>query len=214
MKKSLGKISAVLSIVMLISLFVTIGWLVYKNNQLKQEKSLPLSTETISPSPTTIISPSIIPTIDPMENWQTYSNNEDCFSFKYPKELTFEMQADLAHLSIWGPTQKKDTGFYDGLSLTFSPSLTINVPLSDYVDGKIDESKQFGEIIKAKIEITINGINGYTFTTQGMGKFENIYLQAKDKSCTVEITNASVDPTNQGYQEMVNDILSTFEFSI
>ena len=201
--------------VMLIFLSGTIGWSVYQNNQSEQvgrEKTLPLPTKTIVVSPTATMSPSPIPTVDPIKGWQTYSSDEDCFSVKYPEEVTFKMQGGLAHLSVWGPTQKKDTGFYDGISLTFSPPLAINISLKDYVDDKINESKEFGEIIKPREEIVINGVKGYTYTDQGMGTFKNIYLQAEDKSCTVEITNSTVDPTNQGYQETVDKILSTFTF--
>ena len=192
----------------------TIGWLVWQDNELRQmepETVLPLPVKTVAPSTTTVAS-SPIPTVDPMEGWQTYSSEEGCFSFKYPEEVTFKMQGDLAHLSVWGPTQKEDTGFFDGISLAFSSPLTINVPLKDYVDGKVDESKEFGEVIKPRTEIMVNGIKGYTYTSQGMGTFENIYLQAEDKSCAVEITNSTVDPTNQGYQEIVDKILATFKF--
>ena len=181
----------------------TIGWLVWQNNQLRQ-----MEPETVLPLPVKTVAP----TVDPMEGWQAYSSEEDCFSFKYPEEVTFKMQGDLAHLSVWGPTQKEDTGFFDGISLAFSSPLIINVPLKDYVDGKVDESKEFGEVIKPRTEIMVNGIKGYTYTSQGMGTFENIYLQAEDKLCAVEITNSTVDPTNQGYQEIVDKILATFKF--
>ena len=200
---------------MLVVFSGTTGWLVYQNNQLKQagqETALPLPTKTVAPSPTATVVPSPIPTVDPMKEWQTYSSEGGCFSFKYPQEVEYKMQGDLAHLSILGPTQKEDTEFFDGMSLTFSSLLAIDVSLKDYVDSKVDESKQFGEIIKPNAEIIVNGIKGYTYTSQGLGIFESIYLQAEDKSCAVEITNSTVDPTNQGYQETVDKILSTFKF--
>lgn len=206
----------ILLVVVSVVFSATTGWLVYQNNKLKQagqETISPLPTKTVTQSPTATTTPSPAPTVDPIMEWQTYSTEEDCFSFKYPEEVTFKMQGDLAHLSLLGPTQKQDTGFFDGISLTFSPPLTISGSLTDYVDTKVAESKEFGEIIKPKAEITVNGINGYTYTNQGLGTFENIYLQAGDKSCAVEITNSTIDPTNQGYQETVDKILSTFKFS-
>jgi hypothetical protein len=214
-KNSPSKVNIVLLVTVLVFLSGTIGWLIYQNRQVEEvgrEKTLPLPTKTMVVSPITTISPSPTPTVDPIKGWQTYSSDEDCFSVKYPEKVAFKMQGNLAHLSVWGPTQKKDTGFYDGISLTFSSPLVINVSLKDYVDDKINGSKEFGEIIKPREEIVVNGVKGYTYTSQGMGTFKNIYLQAEDKSCAVEITNSTVDPMNQGYQETVGKILSTFTF--
>ena len=72
--------------------------------------------------------------------------------------------------------------------------------------------KQTGEILQPKKTITVNGISGYTYTVEGLGTFKNIYLQSPNKACTVEITDATIDPTNQGYQKTVDKILTTFKF--
>jgi len=182
-------------------------------NYLKEEATSKKGAPVSSPMPTEVPSP--IPTVDPTANWLAYTNEKICYTFKYPQEVTFKerKEENIIHLSLWGPAQEKDTEFYDGISLSFSLPLEIgNISLKDYVDTKIEESKQHGEILKPREEITINGINGYTYTTQGLGTFQNIFLQSPDKACTVEITNATIDPTNQGYQKTVDKILSTFKF--
>jgi hypothetical protein len=209
----------------IILLLGTTGFFAYQNYQLKKQAGkvklppetsptpVPEVTSMPSPAPTEIPSPT--PTVDPMAEWLNYSEENICYSFKYPKEITLKerKEEEIIYLSLWGPTQKKDTELYDGLSLSFSFPLKIgNTPLKDYVDSKIEESKQFGEILKPREETIINGISGYTYTSEGLGIFQNIYLQSPDKTCVVEITNATQDPTNQGYQETVNQILSTFEF--
>ena len=151
-----------------------------------------------------------------MAGWITHTANNICYTFKYPQEVELKerKQENLIHLSLWGPTQKADTEFYDGISLTFSfPLDTGGMDLKSYVDSKIEEFKQFGEILKPREEIIINGIKGYTYTAEGLGIFQYIYLQSPDKSCTVEIVNATFDPTNQGYLQTVDQILSTFEFN-
>ena len=206
-KKALGQVNALLLVIGLLVFSGVVAWWFYQNKEVvnvEDEKILASPTKTVVSSP--------IPTVDPMEGWQTYTSEDGCFSFKYPKEVEFKMQGDLAHLSIWGPSQKQDTEFYDGLSLGFLPIGAINMSLSDYVDSKIEESKQTGEIIQDKIGVTVNGISGFTYTVAGMGTFENIYMQSEDGSCGVEITNSTIDPTNQGYEKVVDDILSTFEF--
>ena len=192
-----------------------VGFFAYQNYQLKEpvisKKDAPISSPT--PMPTEVLSPT--PTIGATANWLSYADESVCYTFKYPQEITFKIRPEekIIHLSLWGPTQKQDTEFYDGISLSFSFPLEIGgAALSDYVDSQIEESKQHGEILKSKETITINGINGYTYTSQGLGTFQNIFLQSPDKTCTVEITNATADPSNQGYQKTVDKILSTFKF--
>lgn len=205
------------------------GVFAYQNYQLKQkttpkkDMSVPTPVPTLIPLPSPSVIPSPTPTpqpeadhpLDETANWLTLPNKDVCYTFKYPKDITFQerKEENIIHLSLWGPTQEKDTEFYDGISLSFSLPLQIgNTSLKDYVDSKIEESKQFGEILKPRSEITVNGIKGYTYTSEGLGIFQNIYLQSPDKTCTVEITNATNDPTNQGFQETVNKILATFNF--
>jgi len=195
------------------------GVFAYQNYQLKQKTtpekgvSAPTPVSTLIPSPSIIPSPT--PTVNPNANWLTLPNKDVCYTFRYPKDITFQerKEENIIHLSLWGPTQEKDTEFYDGISLSFSLPLQIgNTSLKDYVDNKIEESKQFGEILKPRSKIIINGIEGYTYTSEGLGIFQNIYLQSPNKACTVEITNATNDPTGQGFQQTVDKILSTFKF--
>ncbi len=189
------------------------GFFAYQNIQLKEKVTLRKGAPTSSLLPTEVSSPT--PTVDPTANWLTFTNENICYSFKYPQEITLKerKEENIIHLSLWGKTQKEETEFYDGISLSFSLPLAIgNTSLKDYTDSKIDEAKQHGEILKPREEITINNINGYTYTSQGLGIFQNIFLQSSDKICTVEITNVTIDPTNQGYQKTVDKILSTFKF--
>ena len=200
-----------LTIFALTALGVT-GVFAYQNYQLKQKDDSQKDNPVISPKPTEAPLPT--PTSDPTANWLTFTQKDICYSFKYPQEIAFNDE-DIVRLSLVGPTQKEDTEFYDGLSLTFSLPLKIgNLSLNDYVDDKIEEVEKGGvaEITKSKKAVLVNEINGYTFTVQGLGTFQNIFLQSLDKTCTVEITNATIDPTNQGYQQTIDKILSTFKF--
>ncbi|HUV42349.1 MAG TPA: hypothetical protein VMY36_00340 [Patescibacteria group bacterium] len=207
-----------LTILLIISLGI-IGFLAYQNYSLKNkkdsEKDLAASPSVVTqtPSPMTTETPLSTPTPDLFAGWLIYSNT--CYTFKYPNEITLteRKEENLIHLSLWGPTQKQETEFYDGISLTFSFPLDLgNLSLSDYVDSQATEDQQHSEIINPKQAITINGITGYTYINEGLGIFQNIFLQSSDKTCAVEITNATKDPGNQGYQQTVDKILSSFQF--
>ncbi len=212
-KKSNKWIFVSLATFLLIALVIA-GFFSYQNYQLKKEAISKKDTVTPSLTPVPTEVPSPTPEIDLTVDWFTFTKENFCYSFKYPQEITFNDE-DVIRLSSLGPTQKKDTEFYDGLSLTFSLPLGIgNLSLNDYVDGQIEEIENGGlaEIVNPKEAILINGINGYTYTVQGLGKFQNIFLQSPDKTCIVKITNSTVDPTDQGYQKTVDKIFSTFKF--
>lgn len=212
-KKSNKWLFVSLATFLLIALGIA-GFFAYQNYQLKKEAIL--KEDTVTPSLPPVPTEDPLPTleIDLTAGWFTFTKEGFCYSFKYPQEITFNDE-NVIRLSSLGPTQKKDTEFYDGLSLIFSLPLEIgNLSLSDYVDGKIEEIENDGlaEIVNPKEVILINGINGYTYTVQGLGKFQNIFLQSPDKTCVVEITNSTVDPTDQGYQKTVDKVFSTFKF--
>jgi hypothetical protein len=224
-KKKKTKTWIIVSVtILLLAILVAAGIILAKSGQIKKllnpaakpqpspGVSLPtplVTPETALPSP--IASPS--PNAE-ISNYLSFSKNNICYTFKYPKEITLKEQGDVINLSLWGPTQKKDTELFDGISLSFSLPLNLgNKSLEDYVDSAIEESKQHGQILVPKQSITVNGINGYTYTSEGLAVFKSIYLQSPNKTCAVEITDATKDPTNKGFAKTVDQILSTFEFT-
>ena len=217
-KKQVPWLMIVLAILLIASLAVA-GFFAYQNYLLKNKAGLekkPVvssSTDVQTPSPATPKTPSLTPTPDLYDGWLTYSDN--CYSFKYPSEVALieRKEENLIHLSLWGPTQRKETGFYDGISLTFSLPLNLgDLSLSDHVDNRVTEDKLFSEITSAKQDVVINKINGYTYTTEGMGTFQSIFLQSANQACAVEIVDSTKDPSNQGFQQTVNEILASFQF--
>ena len=146
------------------------------------------------------------------DNWLTYSGSNTCYTFEYPPNLSLNLE-NGAVLTFSGPTQEQNTEIYDGIYLNFSLPLNLGgKTLSQYIDSSIEEAKIVGQLLKPKQEITINGIAGFTYTFQGLGIFEHFVLQSDDQKCAVDITNGTVDPTNQGFQKTIDQILSTFEF--
>jgi len=45
-----------------------------------------------------------------------------------------------------------------------------------------------------------------------MVTFQNIFLQSANQACAVEIVDSTKDPSNQGFQQTVNEILASFQF--
>jgi len=213
--KEKNKLQAGFIPILIILLVVALGaggFFVYQKYQGSQ-KTPPQKKGT--PSVTITPSPSPQPKDDGMAGWLTFSKPNIPYTFKYPKEVELIEQEGF-QLSLWGPSQKPETEFYDGISLGFSlPTKFAGGSLKDYVAAKIEEIKAQGlmEIVKPQEEITLNGLNGYTYTVSGLGVFQSIYLLSPDKQWLVEISDATNDPTHQGYLETVKKILSTFQFT-
>lgn len=193
------------------------GYYAYKTIQKQKEegKDVKEAKPELTPSPELTPTPEEIEQpVDETANWKTYTNSEAGFSFKYPEDISLA-ENETVRLSLWGPTQKPETEFYDGISLQFElPFELKNKPLEDYVQSTIEAETIEGiaELIKNKEKIVIADLEGYTFTIRGLGDFQYIYLQSKDSIYAIEIVNATRDPTGQGFQQTVDLILSTFEF--
>jgi len=165
------------------------------------------------PQTQTTNTPTVIPTIDPTANWKTYTTST--YQVKYPNDIdTQEEEASVFILSKWGPTQKEATELYDGISLRFQPFEIPNVDLRSYVQNKIQDSQVAGtsEILSGPTLVNIGSYSGLTYTTRGLGTHKYIYFQSTDKVMIMEIIDSTVDPKNQGFQQISDDIISTFKF--
>jgi len=120
-------------------------------------------------------------------------------------------------LSLFGPAQKLDTELYDGIALNFSlPFKLGSRSLKDYAQEKINKDKEMPDLIiieKDLEEITVGDLKGYTYTVSGLGTFQYLFLQSQFKTDNfVEISNLTSDPTNQGFAQIVEQVLASFKF--
>lgn len=193
----------IIPLILLVVVLTVGGLFVYQKYQVPKEiTQTPPAKSSVTPSPQA-------------ENWLTFSKPNIPYTFKYPKEVELIEQEGF-QLSLWGPTQKTETEFYDGIALGFSlPTKFAGGSLNDYVAAKVEEIKTQGlmEIVKPQEEITINGLSGYTYAASGLGVFKYIFLLSPDQNWLVEISDGTKDPTNQGYPEIVKKILATFQFT-
>jgi hypothetical protein len=166
---------------------------------------------TPSPSPLPTVSPTAAPTSNPILNWETYSDTEGNFSFKYPSEISLREEVDgSVVLSLWGPSQKEGTEFYDGIYLSFKMEDSTGLSLANFVDQRINEIKVDTENVSAKEAVSLGELSGYKFEATGYGQFTYFYLQLADDSF-LEIIDGTIDPTSVGFEETVQQILSSLE---
>lgn len=171
------------------------------------EGPTPSPTATPLPTPT----PEPTPTPGPTADWKTHTNTECGFSIKYPSELTVDETRGCVHFSLWGPTQKTDTEFYDGISLLFDSGQLGNKTLKQLVDEEVAMFQDVGEVLIPPAATTIAGVSGYTFKASGLGVFTYFYVSPKP-GAYLEIVDSTVDPTGKGFQKTVDLMLSTLKF--
>ena len=153
------------------------------------------------------------PTPDPMADWEIYSISP--YQVKYPQGLQVrEDEGSVLNISKWGPTQTEGTELFDGFSITFQPREISDADLSAYVDAKIEEVKiqDISKVTSGPSPVTLNNYEGLTFVEEGLGIYKVTIVESKEKSMFMEISVLVSDPGNLGFQETVDQILSTFKF--
>lgn len=186
----------------------------YKFSQRQTQPTVqPTPPPAVTPllTPTPELTPEPTPTPEPTVDWKTHTNTECGFSIKYPEELTVDETRGCVHFSLWGPTQKAETEFFDGISLLFDSGQLDNKTLKQLVDEEVAVFQDVGEVLIPPTQTTIAGVSGYTFKASSLGVFTYYYVSHKSGVC-LEIVDATVDPTGKGFQTTVDLMLSTLKF--
>lgn len=170
----------------------------FQNAQLRNK----LQNDLPSPTPT-IVS-------DEISDWKTYTDTDYQFSFKYPKEIKFDKDSCIS-LQIVGPTQTNDTEPFDGLYLSICPTTLENQTLDSWIESILSNAI---EIIKPKTKVTIKTYEAYSFEISGelMTEKQTVIQSPILDSQIISIVDITKDPTNQGYKDLADKIISTFEF--
>jgi hypothetical protein len=166
------------------------------------------------PTPTAVVTPiptMPTPTPEPTGDWKTHTNAKCGFTIKYPPELSVDENRGCVHFSLWGPTQKTETEFYDGISLLFDSGQLGNKTLKELIEEEAAVFQDVGEVLIPPTQTTIAGVSGYTFKARGLGVFTYFYVSHKS-GVYLEIVDSTVDPTGKGFQKTVDLILSTLKF--
>lgn len=167
-----------------------------------------------SPTPTPVSqTPSPSPTVSPVSGWETLEN-ETGWSIRYPEEVEVSENGATSFIQF-GPTQEEGTEFYDGISVTIRTGALGGMTLGDFVDEQIIdiENDPISEVSNGPSEVVVAGLEGYRFTTTGLGTFEYYYLPMGETSY-LEVIDATQDPTGQGFENTVQMMLDTIEIGI
>ncbi len=187
-------------ITLIILIFGAFLFVIYQNQQLKKQISSPPVIFTSTPSPS-------------VPAWKKFTSST--YQVSYPSDLIVnEEPGSVLIISKWGPTQKEGTELFDGFSLSFQPREISNTPLLNYVQAKIEEIRQVGEskIITGPDPVNINNYSGYSYISEGLGRYKIIILESSDKKLFMVISVIVADPGKFGFQSMADEILATFRF--
>ena len=156
----------------------------------------------------------VSPDADEMQGWKTLTTNY--FKVRHPSDVKSVNWGSMIYsLEKWGPTQQEDAEFYDGISIRFQVKEINDLNAEQYAKNKIEETKkqQIADIVQELKPMTLRLSKGFTYTSSGLGIHRYYIFQVGkiDDAMILEITDSTVDPTNQGYQTTVNKILNTLE---
>jgi len=192
-----------ISLLILIILVGLVGYYIGNNNKIvKNENKVILPTAAIINEATKVIEPTTI-----KQELLSYENKEKGFLLKYPKSVVFKENEDKSiSFEIWGPSQKEDTEFYDGLAISLKALPLKGKTILEIVNENIKGSEEvWGETIDQAEKAILGGVEGLTYKA---GNHQYYYLPLKN-NLYLELLNFTQDPSNQGYIKMAEIIINS-----
>lgn len=204
-------------IILLIALFLFA--IFYAGTYFKLNQTLTNIISPPKPTPTITSTPSPTQAIDPTANWKTYTNTKEGFSLSYPLN-TIEGSRDPDPFPVARQFQfSKLRGRGGGGPLTVGWLIIVSEIQPNPNNLTLREWGKEKEIIYSKgntidpkyISITDTTLGGLpTLSWKSAGGDGNIkyYLVKRTNGITLVVTNVDL-----GYQQIVDQILSTFKFT-
>ena len=175
----------------------------------------------ISQSQTTQTSPAPTPApTDETTNWKTYTNTQYRWTIKYPPEMKFEENPPGGnppgiYLFLFGPTQVDGTELYDGISLSILSDFLGNKTLKQVLDEDINKVTQYAVLQEEPKSISLGkAAEGYQYRLyfERGGQVTTTHFLSGKNGQFVHIVDGNIDPTNKGFANIADQILSTFKF--
>ena len=144
-----------------------------------------------------IPSPTATPTVDPISNWPTYTNDDYHFSVKYNPNFTPEEVLNQSEqLILIGFGSKKNNGF---------DIEVLNANKIEFYENKL--TGLFTESIDKKETIKVDGVNATKLT------YKAIVVIDKMDFSKVIIKKDNFDYVITALSDDINQIISTFKFT-
>ncbi len=143
-------------------------------------------------------------------DWKLYSSDAIGFSVYYDPSLTLQEDSKTdVRFYKQGPTQRGQTEMYDGLIVSMRK---VSVPNGGqvYIDDQIEQYKNVGNITDPLHDGKLNGISVKEYSASGLGDSKMIFVPI-DNQTLLEVSYMAPDPTNAGFQKVVDSMLSTFK---
>jgi len=186
--------------------------------QFGRQTQNPELSSVVLPTPINTSDPIILPTPStPNPNAQWITKSYSTYSISYPMDAKLnEEEGSIANIWFWGPTQLEGTELFDGYSVNIQSRELPGIDIVNYAQNKLDQDIANGiaELITPVTTTDINGLSGVTYKVLGMGgEYTYYFLQSDDNVMLVEISVVVQDPGNLGFEDITDQILSTFEFT-
>lgn len=160
------------------------------------------------------------PTVNPgskktlPEDWEIYTSQKYGFQIGHPNEIEISSNPDDGvKLLLSGSTQAEASELTDGILLMVKSGAYDNENLKEFVESKVSSIKE--EPITQNVsdieEAKIDSLTGYKFNMSGFGQSTYYYFE-KGSNKYLRVIEIVQDPTNQDYQEIVDQILITLTF--
>ncbi len=205
---------------------IGLGVLVFLILQPKDEATSTVTSKKVTPS-AKISTPSAKK--DEPADWKIYSSKSIGFQIKYPLEVEIESGASLAtnrfgpsgidavQFDIWGPIQKEQTEFNDGMRLVIG--LIENpeqLPTKDFADR--DSNPSFNSDVTKRFsfeKVLIDNKESYTAVYESYPleiKHTVIYLPAKKPDQIIQASAIFLGEKENDYNNIYELMISNFKF--
>lgn len=147
--------------------------------------------------------------VDPEDQWQTFTDIDRKYSFKYPSLLEFVHEASGIILTYNGPTQEYAREFYDGLTMSIVANLNEDkLSPSEWVENQ--QSGQKPPVYQQSMT-TIGGKDAVRVYVCGPGCGTVYTVPSGNYMLRTQVIVGG--DKEKEYENLANLILSTFKFS-
>ena len=149
------------------------------------------------------------------ESYVKYENSELGFEILRPKEAQVTSEGEgRVKFTFLGPATIPNSEITDGFTLTiFKDAMATTSSLSNYARSKAQEAVMNGGSSLTDPELVIiNGMEAYKYSFRNLldtTSWEYVFM-AENQPYTATYT--LVDPANNGYEEIVSDMLNSIRF--